>query len=195
MLLIQRTALFALLACAACGDPEAQAQTLGGVIRQVWNSSTPMRGVSVINVTGSGVSAAQSGGVATLTFSGGGGGGGPLDAGTVTNAVIADAGVGWSKESNLVNRASGTATTISAGATTTLATFSRSAGEMLFCSVFGTDHVAGVEYVCGGAIRGTDGVSVDFEETSNSNEVNVRARNWSGVSNRTIDWAVTGVVP
>jgi hypothetical protein len=90
--------------------------------------------------------------------------------------------------------ASGT-TAVPAVTTVTLTTFVRGAGERLSLLLFGTEHIAGVQYNEGGSIQSADGVAAWFEETATMNEVNVRARNFNATNARTIDWAVQGQTP
>ena len=170
---------------------------------------------------GSGTTCAKDGtnlGQVNITASGGGGSascdGGPCVTQVTGTAPISSSGgaspaisinldgsipaqaVAW-PDSGIRTLTSGSSA-VSASATNTLGPFTLASDgsvitEQPACRVIGTDNVAGVEFCCPcGAIRGTDGVSCDYEQTVDAGTYTLRCRNWSSVSTRNVQFMVKG---
>lgn len=83
-------------------------------------------------------------------------------------------------------------TTVNALTTVTVATFTRTAGEVIFPCVFMTNAILGLGSSYENAA--TLGFSFWFERTTNANEATFRAKNID-VASRTMDWMIVGIKP
>jgi hypothetical protein len=118
------------------------------------------------------------------------GGTGGTDAATARAALAVPASVlvPWSACRKI---ASGSAT-VTALSIITLATFVRTAGEVILPMAFVSSTVAGLGFSFTNS--GTVGISFWFERTANADEVSFKSKNVD-VTNRTMDWMVIGMTP
>lgn len=112
------------------------------------------------------------------------------DDSALTRHRVSDLGLGATAIVRTVTSGSATAT---ANTTTTLATFTRNTNETLVPSLFVDTNTAGVQWSWGLAV-GADNCEFFFERTANANELTLKVRNTNLTTDRTVRWAVLGVV-